>query len=130
MDFDFFKYYSNDKINNDNAWEVIAKRNNPSFKKSDKFFFASCGTFENSQTNYCCLIPINTKKGFDFFSKDSTPIPFDLYNIWIETHPNQRIYSCETLFNVIDNGFITEDFLSEIKELIVKVPKEYKDKMF
>ena len=64
------------------------------------------------------------------FSKDSTPIPFELYNLWVETHPNQRIYSCETLFNIIDNGFITEDFLSEIKELIVKVPKEYKDKMF
>lgn len=69
MNFDFFEYCSNDKIDNDNAWEVIAKKNNPSFKKSDKFFFASSGSFKNSQTNYCCLIPINTKEGFNFFFK-------------------------------------------------------------
>ena len=137
MNLDWLKYYDDDYIDGKQVWEVIAKSNSPSFKNDKRFFFAPFSLkMKNNMTIGGCLVPVDTKKGYEecLHSNKGTPIPFELVDAWIETHPNQRFYNNELLKEVIAQGYVSDEYFAELKErnLIVEIPEgnDYRNKMF
>lgn len=122
--FDCYKY---DRT--ENQWEKIAKKNNPNFNIPKRFF-----AIRNIEAILNCvypanLIPIDTEEGHRVYSGE-TLIPFELYNVWIETHPNQRIFNDFSLKCALEQGLLSKEFFNELQEkgLIIEPPEELKEK--
>ena len=132
MNFDFscYNYSREDKINEKNAWEVIAKRNNPNFVIPKRYFAIRHYTSKLDCIGPANLIPVDTEEGYRFYN-DCILVPFEMYGEWIKYHPNQRIVNDFTLKCALEQGVVSKEFYNELQEkgLIVEPPKELKEKM-